>query len=100
MTQGDLFDASIARDEAIDRVSANADPTWMKEARSVVLSIVGAFTTDDVWSRLLTRPHEPRALGAVLRDLQAEGHIEPTGNYVPSTRPECHARPVRQWRRK
>lgn len=101
-----LFDeAGKARDEAVARVEANAQPDWLETARRIVLAISagGEFTTDDVWTGLASASvatHEPRALGAVLRRLAKEGHIVKTGQYRPSTRKECHARPVPVWRRR
>lgn len=100
-----LFDeAGRARDEALARVGDHADPAWTATARRIVLAISagGEFTTDDVWTGLESAgvaTHEPRALGAVIRQLAGEGAIGKAGTYRPSTRAACHARPIAVWRR-
>lgn len=100
-----LFDeAGQARDEALARVEAHAAPDWMTACRAVVLRVAAGheFTTDHVWAWLLVneaKTHEPRAMGAVLRQLAREGVIVKTGVYRPSKRRECHARPIPVWRR-
>lgn len=89
-----------AADEAIARVAENADPSWLAEAQAAVRLLAETrreFTTDDVW-RLVPSTREPRALGAVMRWAATERLVENTQQTVPSTRPECHARPVTVWR--
>lgn len=102
MSQLDIFAALEARDEALGRVEANADERWKAEALAAVRHLarmLPEFTTDDVWARLGdSYPHEPRALGAVMKTAAAAGLIEPTDRIRTSHRPECHARPVRVWR--
>ena len=96
-----LFDAEEARDEALARVEAGAGD-WVQRARDAVTMVALArfdFTTDDVWDALgEDRPAEPRALGAVMKQLAAEGRIRATGEYRKSQRVDCHARPVAVWR--
>lgn len=102
MEQQNLFEAIRQRDEAIARVEANADLGWANEARHAVkrCMLLGTFTTDDVWASMHERyhTHERRALGAVMKRLQREGAIRPTGEWQASARPECHGRPIRVWR--
>jgi hypothetical protein len=89
-----------ARDEAVGRVAENAPHDWMRLARMTVLRVAAelpTFTTDDVWHELQAVPPEPRALGAVMKSLSAEGRIRPLPTWVQSTRAECHARPIRVW---
>lgn len=90
-----------ARDEAIDCVERAADPEWMEVAFGVVraLALRGVkFTTDDVWQAVGDwTAVEPRALGAVMRRAQREGLARPLAEYRKSTRPACHARPLRVW---
>lgn len=101
--QQDLFAAIAARDDAIDRAGAHADQTWAAHA---VAAVRGAarlfrFTTDDVWARLEqygVQTHEPRALGAIMKQLERDGEIVPTGDWVQTRRPAAHARPIRVWR--
>jgi hypothetical protein len=88
---------------AIDQVEQNANPDWMQVARLAVVSLAKSgqpFTADDVWDRLATESavtHEPRALGAVMRNVAAAGLIRTTGAYVKSRRRETHYRPVAVW---
>jgi len=102
MTQGDLFAAVEARDEALQRAERNAAVDFNAAARIAVstLRALDTFTTDDVWD-LLDRngitTHDRRALGSVMKRLEREGRIAPTGNWQQSRRVECHARPVRVW---
>lgn len=89
-----------ARDDALARVAAAAPSPWLDQARAVVRELAAdqpEFTSDDVWARL-PHPPEPRALGAVIRALAAEGSIVNTGRTRRSTRPECHANPKTVWR--
>ena len=97
-----MSSATLARDEAIDRVEENAHEAWKKAAYMSITCCLTegmAFTTDDLW-RLLEmwgyQTHEPRAMGAIIRDAQRRGWIKPQG-WTQSTRKECHARPVRVW---
>lgn len=93
--------AEAATNEAVRRVAANADPAWMTEARSTIRAMAFQrryFTTDDLWSAGLRQPHEPRALGAVMREAARAGICEPTDRYQRSNRPACHTRPLRVWR--
>jgi len=90
-------------EEAIERARAHAHAAWLLEAEFVIkmLAATGrAFTTDDAWFRLDKSghtTHEPRALGAVMRDFVRGGQIVHTGEYWPSERRECHRRPVAVW---
>lgn len=93
-----------ARDEAIERVGANAPVGWKEQARVAVKAAMlrGEFTTDEVWEWLDAQGYqtrERRALGAVMKQMERDGEIRPTGQWRQSLRPECHARPVRVWRR-
>lgn len=103
MTQPTLDEAIEARDQAIQQVEDHADGKWMDLAVACVLGIAATrrpFTSDHIWDVLDgfdIEPHEPRALGAVMKQLSRRGVIRPTGNYVQSSRPKCHARPVKEW---
>jgi hypothetical protein len=100
----DIAAASEARDAAISRVRAAASPAFLIAATRIVVELARTrdqITTDDVWVELATigqTTAEPRALGAVMREMRAERFIEPTNAYVPSARVACHRRPVRVWR--
>lgn len=58
------------------------------------------FTADnlhelDAMTKTLQR--DKRVYGAILKSLQAQGKIEPTGRYVKSGRKMCHGRPIVEW---
>lgn len=104
MKQTDLFSrpaGRAARDTAIDAVRGAAPDSWLAEAKRCVLRLartLDSFTTDDVWMELAGfRPPEPRALGAVMRDLARAGKVTATEKYRQSARKACHARPLRVW---
>lgn len=106
--QPSLFDvpaAIKARDTALQRVEDATQPAWITYAEQSIAYLARArqqFTTDDVWEFMHQRgydmPHEPRALGALMRNAMKTGQIIATDRYVPSARPECHRRPIRVWR--
>ncbi len=103
--QGDLLDlaaAMAARDEAVTRVAEHADPDWVEQTLDVIYMLAvsqAELTTDDIWQTVgeVAATHEPRALGAVMRQAARLGYVRPTDRYTPSARPACHARPVRVW---
>jgi hypothetical protein len=101
-TQMSLLDVLAARDEAIDRVEANANSEWNHVAYVTAMrlaSITEVFTSNDVWDALThVTTHEPRAMGAVMRRLRKENIIEPTSQFITSTSPVAHGRPTRVWR--
>lgn len=103
MTQPSLLDALAARDEAIDRVEVNAQQAWKAAAREVLADLCATrdtITSDDLWFALADRDvttHEPRAMGAVIREAARDGRLSGTRQYRPSERPECHARPIKVW---
>jgi hypothetical protein len=91
--------------EAIEKAQRGADPSWLTTARTAVLYVAKTrpfFTTDEVWDKLrwdkVEPPREPRALGAVMRSMKAEGLITPTGDYRQSGRAEAHSNPKMLWR--
>lgn len=94
----------LSLDQALATVADHADHRWTVAARRAVAHVAASgrpFTTDDVWAELGAdagvSTHERRALGAVMRWAVKRGICEPTDDYRPSTRPECHKRPVRVW---
>lgn len=99
-----LFDrhaSEQARDEAIGRVERHADAAWKAEALEAVKGTASrnAFlTSDDVWQRLTTRPHEPRAMGAIMRHAVTLGWIAPTERFIPTLKASQHRQPIRVWK--
>ena len=101
VTQLDMLAALTARDEALARVKEHADKEWKAEAMRAVVRVArerGRFTTDDVWAVLgESGTHEPRAMGAIMRQAARNGWVRATDEYVRSSRVACHARPLRVW---
>lgn len=100
-----LFDAAEGerrRDVALAQVELNADDRWMEAAEAAVrfcARTMDDFTSDDVWARLsgVPAPHEPRAMGAVMRRLAKDGVVVRTDRTRDSERPEAHRGPKRVW---
>lgn len=102
--QNKMITGTQLRDQALVDVAVNADPDWWQHAVNIVQDVAATsfdFTTDDIWCELerlsIATPHEPRAIGAVVVAVKRLGLIAPTNRYRPSSRPECHARPIRVW---
>lgn len=96
---------TLEQDEAVARVIIGASDFWLERAATAIKELTltgdGAFTTDDVWALLddwkIQRPSEPRAMGGAIKTAQSNRLIKATGNYIRSTRPENHGRPVMVW---
>lgn len=81
--------ALAARDEALDRVDAHADPEWKDVADRVIRRLADTmreFTADDVRDALPDGvwTHEPRALGPRMLAAARAGLIERTDRSVTS----------------
>lgn len=94
----------LLADEAIARADEHAEPDWRDVAFAAVKRLAARhvrFTPDDVWAEMpddAPTTHEGRAMGAVMRRAARAHLIAPTGEWVPSIRPEHHAGPKRVWR--
>lgn len=103
MSQPTLWDAQTVASEAVNRVGAHADADWLSAAHRIVRRLADTrneFTTDDVWAaldELDVVTHEPRAMGAVMRQAARGGVIVKSDRVRNSVRVECHARPVAVW---
>ena len=94
-----------SKDEAINRVEANANAEWRVAAYKACCLCAQQWielSTDDVWELMESlfpdcRTHEPRAMGAIMRQAARAGKIEASGEYFKSRRPQCHGRPVAIW---
>ena len=105
--QANIFDAHLseaAREEAIRRADFAAEEGWKMNAMRAIEIVArrrALFTTDAVWyvlERLTNyKPHEPRALGALMRKAVKQELIKPTDEHRMSTRVACHRRPLRVW---
>jgi hypothetical protein len=86
------------RDQAVEQVEANADETWLQQAKAALWARIlqgGEFTTDDLDA---PRPREPRAWGPVMLAAARAGLIVNTHTTRQSSQPRCHARPKAVWR--
>lgn len=103
-THNQPLTAEEAKRNAIRQVDENADQGWKETAYRVIWSLARErefITTDDVWEQMAhtdAQTHEARAMGAVMQQAARGGAIKSTGDYRPSIRTQCHARPVRVWR--
>lgn len=98
------MDLLAITEEAIGRARDHANQVWLRDARRAVEVLAAKmlpFTTDDVWALLekvsVAATHEPRALGAVMRQAQRDGLIRRTGGWISTTRPQAHTRPCAVW---
>lgn len=88
-----------ARDAGVRRVlDAPAQDAW-RTAAYVWLGHLptGTRITSTDLIDALGMPPSPNAVGAIMRSAATQGLIHPTGEYIPSTRPTCHAAIVRVW---
>lgn len=98
--QNSLFggepEASIAR-----AVEGNED--WVGAVLEVIWGFPAGtkFTSDRLWWEVkhLPEPRNPKAMGGVMRAAKKKGIAVQTGEYIKSTRPACHRRPIPVWRR-
>lgn len=102
--QPSLLDQIVAaRDEAVDRVDRNANIEWKIKAYEVGKRIARdnrILISEEIWDALAVEgvtTHEPRAMGPVMKRLQADKIIEPTGDFMISPSPLGHGRPSRVW---
>ena len=98
-------EAAAARDEAMERVERNADPSLMLSYERLVIKLAHArpeFTTDAVEALAeaedLPVPHEKRVFGPLMLGLAKRGIIARTDRTVLSARKSNHRRPIRVWR--
>lgn len=95
------MNAQLSIDEAIASVYQNTSVHWKDKANAAVFYLCRnreTFTADDVLEMVKDEPcHDLRALGAVMRNAQAEGLCRSTGRYVQSRLPQRHKRPVVIW---
>lgn len=95
-----------ARDEAVERAKAHADPQFLERAYECVVHVARRqkeFTSDVPVAVLEEtapelKPHEPRAWGAVMVKARREKVIAPTDRYQPTTRKQGHRGPRRIWK--
>jgi len=89
-----------ARDEAMRRVDAAADPAWKERCWAAIRELCErgeAFTADDIWIEVGETPGEPRALGPLMRRAVDQGMVVRAGERQ-SKLAHRHARPLAVWR--
>ena len=85
-------------EEAMKRADEHANQRWSDECAHVIWRLAKSgdpFTTDEVMTIMAAsqyKTHEPRALGPVVNRALRKKVIEPTGDYVKSTR--RHSSPI------
>jgi hypothetical protein len=96
MTDLTLFDARVARDEAMERVETNAGDEWRTEAWAWLHGYLEThgelFPDTDL--RDGPEPRERRAWGVLVRRALKEGLIVGTGEFRARTRGHCTPGPV------
>lgn len=95
-----LTEGERLRDTGITRVlEADSQAQWRGDAYHwLALLAEGAEVTSTDLIEAVGMPPSPNAVGAIMRSASVQGLIEPTGRYIRSTRPSCHAAVVRVWR--
>lgn len=93
------------RDEAMERADQHASPPWQAATTSAIRWVAERrpeLTADPIWTMLdawgVDMPHEPRALGPLMKAAARSGWIEHTGRWHRSVRPQNHRRWVAIWR--
>jgi len=93
------------KEAGIEQVLENERIMWRVEiARLIRLTADNHefFTSDDIHGLAeecgLREPHHPNAWGAAFNSAARDGIITPSGRFVPSERPDAHARMVGVWK--
>jgi hypothetical protein len=102
----DALETERRTEHGIARAKANTPPEWRERALMAVEYLSRArqtFTADDVWQFLhdahVEMPHEPSALGPIMREASKKGWIRFTGQMTKSQRPVSHQNLLRVWAR-
>lgn len=76
--------------------------TWKQRVANLVATFKTGdeFTVDTLQCRGVGEPHHGACWGALMNALATKHVIEPTGKYVRSTRPACHAAVIQVWRKR
>jgi hypothetical protein len=83
-----------------DQAQVEHDAAWLSEAVAIITMLAERhqqLTSDDVWARMQTKPHESRTMGNAFARAQAARVIARTADHRPSTRRENHGRPILIW---
>jgi hypothetical protein len=99
VTQLTLDEARTSRRSALSRVESHADREWLDRAFAALRGYLErneTFHCDDFWTLGIERPHESRALGAVITRAKRERLMERSGSYRQSVASNLSEKPV--WR--
>jgi hypothetical protein len=83
-----------------DQAEIEHDAAWLSEAVAIITTLAERqqhLTSDDVWARVKTKPHESRMMGNAFARAQHARVIARTASHQPSTRRENHGRPILIW---
>lgn len=103
-----VLDADLTKElaeEGMARASASVSDTWKTLARGCIVTASekwSAFSADQVWVEMAECGLDTTngsALGPIFRELAKEGLIVSTGEFVRSTRPATHGKPLPTWRK-
>lgn len=86
--------------EGIRKAAQKAKAAWHEQAIAAVRKTaleLDYFTVDDVWDRFPDGLTNGSALGSVMIKAKELAWIQPTGEYLRSTRPSMHGKPVTLW---
>ncbi len=97
-----LESGAAERDRGIGKVTVRAEPNFITAGRAAVEQCcftMISFTTDDVWALIPeeVRPHEPRAMAAIMKHAERQNWASPLAEFRPSERREAHRGPKRVW---
>jgi hypothetical protein len=97
MTQLTFDEARAARRSALSRVESHADREWLDAAFAALRGYLErneTFHCDDFWTLGIERPHESRALGAVIVRAARAGLMSKTGEYRLSVSSNLSPKPL------
>lgn len=104
MSTFDAEEGEMRLADALIEVELAANERWKAAAHEAVREVAReqeSFTTDDVWRVIEMKEvstHEPRALGAIMKNAVKDGVCENTDRYQNSIRAECHRRRIPVYR--
>jgi hypothetical protein len=102
LTLSDAITSGIqGREQGMQQAEAHASEEWKEHVMlAICLTAVRNqyFTSALVWEQVNESTHEPRAMGCMMRHAKKNGWIEPTDQFVASTRPSRHRAPLRVWK--
>lgn len=83
-----------------DQEAIEQDAAWLSEVVQIITLLAERqqhLTSDDVWARVKTTPHESRMMGNAFARAQHARVIARTARHRPSIRRENHGRPILIW---